>query len=167
MDCFWVAIEKISSFFMNAVLKLLHKKWKEEQWNSFFQFVKFGIVGVSNTFISYVINVIVLVILNPFSISWDYFAGNIIAFILSVLWSFYWNNKYVFVEEEGKKRCIWKALFKTYVSYAVSGIVLANLLSWIWVSVLGISKFIAPMINLIISVPLNFILNKLWAFKGE
>lgn len=31
----------------------------------------------------------------------------------------------------------------------------------------GISKFIAPLINLIISVPVNFIMNKMWAFKTE
>ena len=31
----------------------------------------------------------------------------------------------------------------------------------------GNSKFIAPLINLIISVPVNFIMNKMWAFKTE
>ena len=104
--------------------------------------------------------------LSPFHFSWDYFAANIIAFILSVAWSFFWNNKYVFAAKEGEKRNIPAALFKTYVSYGVTGLLLANVLSYVWVDVIGISKFIAPLLNLVISVPVNFILNKLWAFKA-
>lgn len=133
--------------------------------NSLVQFIKFGIVGVSNTLVSYVINILVLFAMKPMNVSWDYFAGNIVAFILSVLWSFYWNNKYVFTLEEGQSRSIGKALLKTYITYGFTGIILNNILSWIWVSVLGVSKFIAPIINLLVSVPINFFMNKLWAFK--
>ena len=63
-------------------------------------------------------------------------------------------------------RNILKALLKTYISYGVTGIVLNNILSFLWIDVLGISKLIAPMINLIFSVPINFLLNKYWAFKN-
>ena len=104
--------------------------------------------------------------LAPFQLPWDYFAANITAFILSVAWSFFWNNKYVFTAREGEKRDIPSALLKTYVSYALTGLVLANILSYIWIDVIGISRFIAPLFNLVISVPVNFLLNKLWAFNG-
>ena len=30
-----------------------------------------------------------------------------------------------------------------------------------------ISKYLAPLINLVVSIPVNFLMNKLWAFKGE
>lgn len=145
--------------------RILRKDKDEEFVNGLVEFVKFGIVGVSNTFIGYFINVVVLLIMHPFDVSWDYFVGNIISFFLSVLWSFFWNNKYVFVLKEGEERSIWKALLKTYISYGFSGLVLSNILSWVWVSGLGISKFIAPLLNLIVSVPVNFVMNKLWAFK--
>ena len=129
------------------------------------QFVKFGIIGLSNTVISYILNVTVLLILSPFSVSWDFFAGNIVGFVLSVLWSFYWNNRFVFTVKDGEHRSIWKALLKTYLSYCFTGIILSNVLSWVWIVQLGISKFIAPVINLLFSVPINFVMNKLWAFK--
>ena len=77
------------------------------------QFVKFGMVGLSNTLLSYILNVMVLLILMPFSVSWDFFAGNIVGFVLSVLWSFYWNNRLVFTVKEGEHRSMWKALLKT------------------------------------------------------
>lgn len=152
--------------FIKRLFSLCHIRLSEEREKTLIQFIKFGIVGVSNTLLSYAINVAALLALSPFHFSWDYFAANIIAFILSVAWSFFWNNKYVFAAKEGEKRNIPAALFKTYVSYGVTGLLLANVLSYVWVDVIGISKFIAPLLNLVISVPVNFILNKLWAFKA-
>ena len=61
---------------------------------------------------------------------------------MSVLWSFYWNNKYVFTLENGKNRSLFKALLKTYISYGFTGIILNNILSWFWISVLSISILI-------------------------
>lgn len=160
-------IDRVIYFVCNLIAKLIKREQDESFVNSLVQFVKFGIVGVSNTVVSYVINVLVLLALRPMNVSWDYFVGNIVSFILSVLWSFYWNNKYVFSLEEGQSRSLWKTLLKTYISYGFTGIVLNNILSWIWVSVLGISKFIAPIINLLASVPINFLMNKLWAFREK
>ena len=148
-------------------LKLIHIKLNEKTIDGLIQFIKFGIVGVSNTLVSYVLNIIVLVLLKPMNVSWDYVAGNMVAFLLSVLWSFYWNNRFVFTEQGDKKRSWVKTLLKTYVAYSFTGIVLNNILSWLWIDMLGVSKFIAPLINLIISVPLNFVINKFWAFKTK
>lgn len=150
-----------------GAFRLLHIPLSDGLLLSLTQFVKFGIVGVSNTAISYGINVLVLRLLQPYGLSWDYVAGNLIAFILSVLWSFYWNNKYVFTQAEGQKRRIGPALLKTYISYGFTGIVLTNILSWVWINKLGISKYVAPLINLVISIPLNFIINKFWAFGNS
>ena len=152
---------------ITKVFRLFHIPLGEGLLLSLTQFVKFGLVGVTNTAISYGINVLVLKLLQPYGFSWDYVAGNVIAFILSVLWSFYWNNKYVFTQAEGTKRRIGPALLKTYISYGFTGIILTNVLSFVWINQLGVSKYIAPLINLIISIPLNFIINKFWAFKSS
>ena len=95
----------------------------------------------------------------------DYIIAQIVQFVLSVLWSFYWNNKFVFELKNGEKRSLWKALLKTYVSYSFTGLFLSSALLILWVQVCGISEFIAPIINLLVSVPLNFLINKFWAFK--
>ena len=147
--------------------KVFHVELADKTAESLVQFIKFGMIGVTNTVISYVLNVLVLLALKPLNVSWDFIVGNMVAFILSVLWSFYWNNRFVFTVQEGQHRSIWKALLKTYVAYGFTGIILNNILSWLWINVLDISKFIAPLINLIISVPVNFIVNKMWAFKTE
>jgi len=122
------------------------------------QFIKFGIVGVSNTIISLAIYYIFIFINKDF-----YLIGNIAGFVISVLNSYYWNNRFVFVDEN---RNHIKALIKTYLSYGAT-FVLGTVLLIIMVEFLTISEAIAPLILLMITVPLNFILNKYWAFKEK
>lgn len=52
-----------------------------------------------------------------------------VGFAISVLWSFYWNNKFVFTVGNGQKRNLLKALLKTYILYGFTGIILNNILS--------------------------------------
>ena len=160
----WKFIEKILDFIL---CKLLRLKINKTQWELLMQFVKFGIVGLSNTVISYVIYVVTLILFQKNNLipSVDYLAAQVIAFVLSVLWSFYWNNKFVFEKADNEERNIVHALIKTYISYAFTGLFLNSILSLLWVEVLGIPKIIAPIINLLVSVPLNFIMNKFWAFR--
>lgn len=139
--------------------------WEE----SLMQFIKFGIVGLSNTLISYVIYAVSLLLFQRFAIfgAKAYLVSQVLAFVISVAWSFYWNNKYVFKQNEGETRSIWRSLLKTYISYSFTGLFLNTLLLILWVQLLHISEFIAPIINLLVSVPLNFIINKFWAFRSK
>lgn len=161
----WKVIETILQFFC----KILHIKITPTQWESLMQFIKFGIVGLSNTIISYVIYAVSLLLFQRFAIfgANAYLVSQVLAFVISVAWSFYWNNKYVFTQNEGETRSIWRALLKTYISYSFTGLFLNTLLLILWVQVLHISEFIAPIINLLVSVPLNFIINKFWAFRSK
>lgn len=144
-------------------------KLAEDKWQGLMQFVKFGIVGVSNSVLSYVLYALSLFLLQnaEIAVEWNYLIAQAISFVLSVLWSFYWNQKYVFVVEEGQHRSMLKALLKTYVSYSFTGLFLNSVLLSLWIQVLHISEYIAPVINLVINVPVNFLINKFWAFKNE
>ena len=157
-------IEKIYMFFVELLFKIIKKDLTDKKRQTFKEFLQFGLVGVSNTIISYLLYVVTLLLVSKSGVKFDYIIANIVSWLLSVLWSFCWNNKFVFKKEEGEKRNIWAALFKTYVSYGFTGLILNNILSVLWVSVLHISKMLAPIINLVISIPINFFMNKLWAF---
>ena len=157
-------IEKIYMFFVELLFKIIKKDLTDKKRQTFKEFLQFGLVGLSNTIISYLLYVVTLLLVSKSGVKFDYIIANIVSWLLSVLWSFYWNNKFVFKKEEGEKRNIWAALFKTYVSYGFTGLILNNILSVLWVSVLHISKMLAPIINLVISIPINFFMNKLWAF---
>ena len=133
---------------------------------TFIQFIKFGIVGVSNTLVSYLLNLLCLLVLDKYDVAYDYVIANTVAFLLSVLWSFYWSERFVFTEHtEDYKSNKFVRLLKMYLSYGFTGIILNNVLSFLWISVLSISKVIAPLINSAIGVPINYVINKKWTFE--
>jgi putative flippase GtrA len=124
---------------------------------SIFQFIKFCIVGLSNTIISYLTYMLLI------KIGLHYLLASILAFFISTTNSFFWNRKYVFIKY--KEINIIKALFRTFVSYGLTGLILTNILLFILIDIFKISRYLAPLFILIITVPLNFLINKYWAFR--
>jgi len=122
----------------------------------FNQFLKFGIVGVSNT----LVGLIVYYVLIYFNI--HYIVANTMGFIVSVFNAYYWNDRYVFKKQ--RNRSTVDVLIKVYIAYGMT-FILNTALLFIMVSHFNISKYIAPVINLVIITPINFLLNKYWAFK--
>ena len=164
----------------------------KDKIKSFLQFIKFCIVGLSNTIICEGIYVVLLF----FGV--HYLAANIIGNLISILNAYYWSNKYVFKAEEGEQRVWWKVLLKTYATYGFSMVLSAGLLVF-WLEIVKLEQFMGPVltllgnlgilgalskvgivleakilseilaagINLIITIPLNYVINKYWAFQKE
>lgn len=150
----WYLIEKCIRF---IAFKIFRFQFNEELLDSILQFVKFGFVGILNNVISFITYIVL--VRNGI----HYTPANIIGFTVSVFNSYYWNNKYVFAMNS--RRVWWKTFLKTYISYAGTGILLSNTLLIIWIEVCGISKTIAPLINIIVTIPINFLVNKYWAYR--
>lgn len=151
-------LEGIAKKILRVIYHLLGRELRDEQWQVWQQFIGFAIVGVSNFLVSYGTYALFL------SFHCSYHVSNIAAFIISVLNAFYWNNRYVFKQGEGKKRSLWKTLLKTYLSYAFSGLFLTEVLLFLEINILGLPKLLGPVINLVITTPINFVMNKFWAF---
>ena len=122
------------------------------------QFIKFGFVGGINTVLSYAIYYVLCIILGL-----NYLLSQGIAWFITVFISYVLNNIMTF-SDGGSTNWSIKNLVKVYISYSVNGLFLATFLSWIWVDVLSIEKAFAPIINLFFTIPLNFLLNKYWAY---
>ena len=126
--------------------------------NIVLQFFKFSIVGLSNTFVSLAIYYIFLWVNKDF-----YLIGNIVGWIISVINAFYWNNKYVFENSLNGFLQTIRKIGKTYLSYGAT-FVLSTILLYFEVDLWRWSSVISPLINLLITIPLNFLLNKFWTF---
>ncbi len=155
MNKFWNTIENIIRFFIYKLFKL---KLSEESFQKFMQFVKFAVVGLSNSLISYAVYMLCI------KLGLHYQLANFLGFSISVVNAFYWSNKYVFTEGR-EERSLIKTFIKTYISYAGTGLVLAALLLILWVDILKLPEFVGPILNLCITVPLNFFINKFWAYR--
>ena len=116
-------------------------------------------VGTSNTLISWAVYYLFLWIDDKL-----YLVGSVVGGVVSIANSFFWNDRFVFSGGSNDLKSKLKRLGKTYVSYGGTSL-LGIALLWIEVNLIGVPKVIAPVVNLFITVPLNFIINKLWAFK--
>ena len=57
-----------------------------------------------------------------------------------------------------------KTYFKSLAAYGGT-FVLDSLLLILWVEFLGIPEALAPILNLCITIPVNFLVNKYWTFR--
>ena len=154
---------------------------KERLW----QIIKFIMVGISNTLISEGIYAL-LVLLGV-----HYLLASTIGFTVSIFTAFLLSSRFVFKEDQNKeKRVWWKVLIKTYLAYIVGFLLNLGLLS-VWMEVIHLDAHINPLIdvlhtmgwkkaepsavaeliaegiNLFIVTPINFILNKYWAYRQK
>jgi len=148
------------------IIKKVADLWKQIKIHPF---VSFGLVGATNTIISYIVYLIVLFLLRKtiLQFKYDYLGAFTVSFLLGVLWSYYWNNKITFREkkESSKRDSCWRRLIKIYIIYFMTGIVISNILLLFMVLFFKISEIYAPIINLFITTPINYILNKRWVFR--
>lgn len=155
-------MEKIIKFFENLLLKFMSfLKIPEKIQQKAVQFIEFCVVGVSNTLIHYAVYAL-LVFLRL-----NYVLANLIAFLISVTNAFYWNNKYVFKTRQGEKRSLLPSFLKTVLSYGITGLGLSTVLLILWVEILHLPELLGPVLNLLVTIPLNFLLNKFWAFGSK
>ena len=127
------------------------------------QFIKFGIVGVSNTLISLAVYYVCFNLLHM-----HHQLANFLGFLIGVINSYFWNSRYVF--KMGEHRSFLehlKTFARTFAGYGLTSYLLGAALLWLWVDQLGISANLAPIINLFFTVPLNFLINKFWAFRKK
>ncbi|MCL2197986.1 MAG: GtrA family protein [Defluviitaleaceae bacterium] len=136
------------------ILNLLDIYNKDDFFAFVKQFIRFGLVGLFNTFLALGIYYM-LVLLGMF-----YLLANVIAFIISVISAFFLSRRFVFTSTS--RPAI--QLVKMYVVYG-STFLLSTATLFLMVDILNISEFIAPLVNLCFTVPLNFLLNKFWAFR--
>ena len=133
------------------------------------QFIKFALIGVSNSAVNFTVYNTVLFLLRRMELlaEVDFLIAQVFGFAISVIWSFCMNRRFVFNSEEERAIPWYKALMKMYMAYGVTGIGLNSILSMIWVRVFGIPKEILSLINDGIGLPINFLLNKFWSFRQK
>ena len=125
------------------------------------QFIKFGIVGLSNTIISLGVYEVCLYL------GVRYLPADALGLVISVINAYYWNNRVVF--GDGQKKPFGQHVRMYFKSLAAYGgaFVLNQLLLVLWVEIVGVPEWLAPFINLVITIPLNFLVNKYWTFRKK
>ena len=93
----------------------------------------------------------------------QYLISNAIAWIVSVLFAYFTNRKYVF---ESHNSSIINELVK-FIGARVSTGIMDMLLMWLFVDVLSMQSMISKIIVNVVVVILNYIFSKLFIFQEE
>lgn len=146
------------------MIRIILNKFEIHSKQDFFAFVwqviKFGIVGCSNTVIALGVYWVFCRIGIHYAVSFA------IGEVVSILNAYFWSNLFVFKQKEGERRNHAKSVVKVFTIY-ISTFLLAEALLYLQVDYLGWDENLAPVLNLIVTIPINFLLNKFWAFKKE
>ncbi|CDB75867.1 GtrA family protein [Clostridium sp. CAG:265] len=119
------------------------------------RFIKFGMVGVINT----LVNWIIFFILN--ALGMYYILANIIAYILGTVNSYLWNTLWVFKYKD-------KASTETTIKFIILNLIGLGLntgILYVLVDLCNLNKFIGLVITTAIVMIINYIVNKLWVFS--
>jgi putative flippase GtrA len=119
------------------------------------QFVKFGLVGVTNTLITFAVYTLLLKVFGVW-----YLAASAIGFVVGAVNGFLLNRRWTFREHIGD------AL--TPVRWGVvqgCGLGLNEALLYLWVHGLGVDKLIAQALAIAIVTTVTFFANRAWTFR--
>jgi putative flippase GtrA len=119
------------------------------------QFVKFGIVGMSNTLLTFIVYTLLLKVFGVW-----YLAASAIGWVVGATNGFLWNRRWTF------RGHIGDAL--TPVRWAVvqgCGLILNLGLIYMFVSGAGLGKILAQACSIAIVTVLTFLVNRAWTFR--
>lgn len=120
------------------------------------QFLKFGIVGGINTVNSWIIYYGMIY----FNV--NYLISSTFAYFISSIIGYFLNKQWVFKSRSNNKN----SLVKYYIVY-ISSYFLNIATMYLLVDIFNISKYIAPILTLCITVPYNYLFSKSWIFKRK
>lgn len=174
----WKIFESFVKSVLSFLFGLVKIKPDGKMWGKIMQFVKFCVVGCLNAAVFVIVSYIVMFFFEIngatgtiFGISEFYVQfATVTAFFFKVLNSYFWNGRYVFPDPAKKTagEHIFRYL-KLCLSYSVSLLISLLLNATLWAAILipnGLDKLCSPL-NEIITIPLNFILDKFFAFAKK
>ena len=127
-----------------------------KNYKSLIQLIKFGIVGVSNTFLT---AGVIWILMKVFHCS-DYIS-NFIGYIIGLANSFIWNRKWTFESKTKVSVTVFKFIVTFAISYAVQ---LGNLYALLHLT--HIDPYYCQLLSIVVYTGINFILNKYYTFKN-
>lgn len=89
-----------------------------------------------------------LFLLNTVILPGVWIVASVVSWVISVLWAYFMQNIFVFKEDKNKEhRVWWQTLIKTYMTYAFTGLILNNILLFLWVNVIDIAQYSGAIIS--------------------
>ena len=142
------------AIFINKMLKIFHIKVSAKTENLFVQIFKFIIVGGTATIIDW----------GVYYVLYNYvhippLVANILSFSVSVIYNYIASVKWVFDVNQEKSK---KRMFIEFMIFSIIGLLLSELLLWVFIDLISINAMFAKIIATAIVMVFNFITRKIF-----
>lgn len=134
------------------MLRLLHIQVHAEVLR---QFIKFCLTGCSNAAVTYIIFALVMMVNTSL-----YLLGNLLGYLAGICNAYFWNSRFVFHADSNHHS---KRFLRMFCCYFATYIFQVGSL-YLLVEYLAVNPFISQIAVILLFIPINFILNKLFVF---
>lgn len=142
------------AIFINKMLKIFHIKVSEKIENLFVQIFKFVIVGGTATVIDWAVYYVLYNFLHVPPL-----VANPLGFSVSVIYNYIASVKWVFDVNQEKSK---KRMFIEFMIFSILGLLLSELLLWVFIDLISINAMISKIIATAIVMVFNFITRKIF-----
>ena len=140
----------------NIPLRILGIQFNDMQWSLMEQFIRFALVGVANTIVVLVVYYFIIFV---FGGHW-YLIGETLGYASGIFCSYLLNSSYVFRHKSKS------AFLKMFLCYGVTYVLQMGMLYGL-VDCLNLSERISILFVILITTPVNFVLNRCFAFTSK
>ena len=119
------------------------------------QFIKFGIVGISNTLLTFVVYTLLLKVFGVW-----YLAASAIGFAVGAVNGFLLNRRWTFRGHVGDARTPLR-----WMAVQSCGLGLNEALLFFWVDTVGLDKLVGQALAIAVVTVLTFLANRAWTFR--
>ncbi len=138
------------------LLQFVNIQMNDEKKGILRQFIQFCMIGCLNALISIAVYSVFVIIDKQL-----YLLGNFLGYITGICNAYYWNSRFVF--KSGKHK---GSFLRTFLCYGLSYFLQAGLL-YLFVDYWHWNHIISQICVILIITPINFFINKIWAFKDK
>ena len=137
-----------------------------------YEILRYLIAGGLTTLLSFVVFSLYCILVSPDrtidgASEAQALTGNIISWVIAVLFAFWINRRMVFRRQNSAPSAILKELGQFLLSRMVSGIVFEVGLFWLMASLLGISNTVTKIVSLVLVTVFNYVVSKFWIFRQK
>ena len=139
---------------VKKILNIFHLHLSPKKEKLFLQIIKFLIVGGTATIIDWITYYILYNYVNIPPL-----IANILSFSTSVIYNYYASVHWVFDVNKNKSQ---KKMFTEFMILSIVGLLIAELLLWIFINLLRMDAMISKIISTVIVMIFNFITRKVF-----
>lgn len=156
----WEFLWQLCRGVLSLLLRVFHIELPNEKWNVLEQFFRFACVGCVNSLILLSVYYVVVFVLGKDL----YLLGQTLGYVAGIINSYILNQKFVFSTTEVRNKQS-KIFFRMCLCYGISYFIQMGIV-YVGVELLHIGELTVPIIAILITTPINFILNKWFAFQN-